>query len=72
MNVVSLIYFMNYRYAMKLFIIALVAGIVMIAIGVAAIIVGSDDFAFVRGMMLVITGMIVAALGYRFKRLNIK
>lgn len=57
---------------MRLFIIALIAGIVMIGIGAAAIILGTDDFAFIRGMMLVITGMIVAALGYRFKRLNIK
>ena len=57
---------------MKLFIIALVAGIIMIGIGVAAIILGQDDFAFIRGMMLVITGMIAAVLGYRFKRLNIK
>ena len=57
---------------MKLFMIALIAGIIMIGIGAAAIILGTDDFAFVRGMMLVITGMIVAVLGYRFKRLNIK
>lgn len=57
---------------MKLFIIALVAGIIMIGIGAAAIILGQDDFAFIRGMMLVITGMIVSVLGYRFKRLNLK
>ncbi len=61
-----------HRYAMKLFIIALIAGIVMIGIGTAAIILGTDDFAFIRGMMLVITGMIISVLGYRFKRLNIK
>lgn len=57
---------------MNLYIIALVAGIIMIGIGTLAIILGNDDFAFIRGMMLVITGMIVSALGYRFKRLHIK
>ncbi len=72
MKVVALIYFMNVRYVMRLFIIALVAGIVMIGIGAAAIILGTDDFAFIRGMMLVITGMIVSVLGYRFKRLKVK
>ncbi len=54
---------------MKLFMIALIAGIVMIGIGIAAIVTSIDEFAFIRGMMLIITGMIVSVLSYRFKKL---
>ncbi|MEM3085502.1 MAG: hypothetical protein QXP61_10525 [Nitrososphaerales archaeon] len=54
----------------KFYLIGLIAGSVLIAIGSATIFVSGDEFAFIRGMMVVITGIIVFALGIRFKALR--
>lgn len=54
----------------KFYLIGFIAGIILIAIGVATIFVSHDDFAFIRGMMVVITGIIIFALGIRFKALK--
>ncbi len=54
----------------KFYLIGLVAGIVLIAIGITSIFISGDQFAFIRGMMLIITGIIVFALGIRFKALK--
>jgi hypothetical protein len=55
----------------KFYIIGFVAGIVLIAIGAATIFLSHDEFAFIRGMMIIITGIIVLALGIRFKALKL-
>lgn len=55
----------------KFYIIGLAAGIALIAIGVISIFVSTDEFAFIRGMMLIITGIILLALGIRFKALKV-
>ena len=55
----------------KFFIIGIVAGVILIAIGVISIFLSQDEFAFIRGMMLIITGIIVLALGIRFKALRV-
>jgi len=54
----------------KFYIIGLVAGIILLAIGSTSIFVSQDEFAFIRGMMLVITGIIILALGIRFKAIG--
>jgi len=54
----------------KFYVIGFVAGIVLIAIGAISIFVSGDEFAFIRGMMLIITGIITFALGIRFKALG--
>jgi len=43
------------------------AGIAIIVIGVLAIIISSDEFAFIRGMMLIITGILIFGLSFRFR-----
>ncbi len=55
---------------MRIFIITLIAGIIMVSIGIIAIILRTDDLAFIRGMMLIITGMIITVLGYRLRLLR--
>ena len=55
----------------KFYIIGFVAGIILIAIGAATIFLSGDQFAFIRGMMIIITGIIVLALGIRFKALKL-
>jgi hypothetical protein len=55
---------------MRIFLITLIAGVIMIAIGIIAIVLMMDNFAFIRGMLLIITGIIITALGYRFKRIS--
>jgi sulfite exporter TauE/SafE len=54
----------------KFYLIGLIAGAVLIAIGSTSIFVSGDEFAFIRGMMVIITGIIVIALGIRFKALR--
>ena len=56
--------------ALNFFIIGIVAGIALIAIGAMSIIMSLDAWAFTRGMMLIITGVIIIALGIRFKALG--
>ncbi|MFY3741135.1 MAG: hypothetical protein HMLIMOIP_001583 [Candidatus Nitrosomirales archaeon] len=55
----------------KFYIIGFVAGIILMAIGAATIFLSHDEFAFIRGMMIIITGIIVLALGIRFKALKL-
>jgi hypothetical protein len=43
------------------------AGIAIIVIGVLAIIISSDEFAFIRGMMLIITGILIFGLSFRLR-----
>jgi hypothetical protein len=54
----------------KFYIIGLVAGIILIAIGATSIFISQDEFAFIRGMMLIITGIIILAIGIRFKAIG--
>lgn len=54
----------------KFYVIGFVAGIILIAIGAISIFVSHDEFAFIRGMMLIITGIIILALGIRFKAIG--
>lgn len=54
----------------KFYLIGLIAGAILIAIGSTSIFVSGDEFAFIRGMMVIITGIIVIALGIRFKALR--
>jgi hypothetical protein len=54
----------------KFYLLGLVAGAVLIAIGSVSLFVSGDEFAFIRGMMVIITGIIVFALGIRFKALK--
>ncbi len=54
----------------KFFVIGLVAGIILIAIGATSIFISQDEFAFIRGMMLIITGIIILAIGIRFKAIG--
>lgn len=56
--------------ASRFYIIGLVAGIILLAIGSISIFISQDEFAFIRGMMLIITGIIILALGIRFKALG--
>ena len=56
--------------AIKFYVIGFVAGIILIAIGSASIFISQDEFAFIRGMMLIITGILILALGIRFKALK--
>ena len=55
----------------KFYLIGFVAGIILIAIGGTSIFISQDEFAFIRGMMLIITGIIVLALGIRFRALKV-
>ena len=43
------------------------AGIAIIVIGVLAMIISSDEFAFIRGMMLIITGILIFGLSFRLR-----
>ncbi len=43
------------------------AGIAIIVIGMLAIIISSDEFAFIRGMMLIITGILIFGLSFRLR-----
>lgn len=43
------------------------AGIAIIVIGVLAIIISNDEFAFIRGMMLIITGILIFGLSFRLR-----
>ena len=52
------------------YLIGLVAGAILIAIGATTLFVSQDEFAFIRGMMVIITGIIVLAFGIRFKALR--
>ncbi|MEE8132991.1 MAG: hypothetical protein V3T40_05395 [Nitrososphaerales archaeon] len=54
----------------KFYLVGIVAGIILITIGGITIFRSQDEFAFMRGMMVVITGIIVLALGMRFKALK--
>ncbi len=54
----------------KFYLIGFVAGTVMIAVGATSIFVSHDEFAFIRGMMLITTGVIVFGLAIRFRRLR--
>ena len=54
----------------KFYLIGLVAGAILIGIGATSLFVSQDEFAFIRGMMVIITGIIVFALGIRFKALR--
>jgi hypothetical protein len=54
----------------KFYLIGFVAGIILIAIGTISIFISQDEFAFIRGMMLIITGIIILALGIRFKAIG--
>lgn len=56
---------------MRLFIFALIAGIAMISIGVSTIVMNLDELAFVRGMMLIITGMIITGFAYKLKKAKV-
>ncbi len=51
---------------MRIGIVGLIAGIVIIAVGVLAIVSSLDEFAFIRGMMLIITGILIIGLSFRF------
>ncbi len=42
-------------------------GIAIIVIGVLAIIISNDEFAFIRGMMLIITGILIFGLSFRLR-----
>lgn len=55
----------------KFYLIGFVAGIILIVIGALSIFVSQDEFAFIRGMMIIITGIIVLALGIRFRALKV-
>lgn len=54
----------------KFYLVGLVAGAVLMGIGGISLFVSHDEFAFIRGMMVIITGIIVFALGIRFKGLR--
>jgi len=54
----------------KFYLVGIVAGIILITIGGITIFRSQDEFAFMRGMMVVITGIIALALGMRFKALK--
>lgn len=56
--------------ASKFFVIGIAAGIALTAIGGTSIILSLDAWAFTRGMMLIITGIIIIALGIRFKAIG--
>lgn len=55
----------------KFYLIGFIAGIIMIAIGATSIFISHDEFAFIRGMMLIITGVIVFGLAIRFRTLSL-
>jgi hypothetical protein len=39
-------------------------------IGVLAIFISGDEFAFIRGMMLIVTGILIFGLSFRFKAIR--
>jgi hypothetical protein len=53
--------------ALNFFLMGIIAGTILLAIGIASIVISGDAWAFTRGMMLIITGIIIVALGIRFK-----
>jgi len=55
---------------MNLGVIGIGAGISIIIIGVLAIVISTDDLAFIRGMMLIITGVLIIGLSFRFKSIR--
>ncbi|MFN4336841.1 MAG: hypothetical protein ACK4FV_04590 [Candidatus Nitrosocaldus sp.] len=56
--------------AMNIGVIGIGAGIAIIVIGVLAIFISGDDFAFIRGMMLIVTGILIFGLSLRFKAIK--
>jgi hypothetical protein len=56
--------------ASKFYLIGFVAGSILIGIGAVTLFVSQDEFAFIRGMMVIITGIIVLAFGIRFRALG--
>lgn len=54
----------------RFFILGIAVGIVLIAIGGISIFLSLDPFAFARGMILIITGIIIIGLGIRFKAMG--
>lgn len=52
---------------MKIGVIGIGAGIAIIVIGALAIFISGDEFAFIRGMMLIITGILIFGLSLRFR-----
>tara|TARA_B100000446_G_C10498550_1_gene322276 strand:+ start:788 stop:970 length:183 start_codon:yes stop_codon:yes gene_type:complete len=54
----------------KFYLVGLIAGSILIIIGSMSLFVSIDGFAFSRGMMIIITGIIILALGIRFKALK--
>ena len=54
----------------KFYILGILAGVILISIGSISIFVSQDEYVFIRGMMVIITGIIVFAMGIRFKALG--
>ncbi|GBC73934.1 hypothetical protein HRbin04_01343 [archaeon HR04] len=52
---------------MNIGVIGIGAGAAIIVIGVLAIFISGDEFAFIRGMMLIVTGILIFGLSFRFK-----
>lgn len=61
---------MHTTIAMNIGIIGIGAGVVIIVIGVLAIFLSGDEFAFIRGMMLIVTGILIFGLSFRFKAIR--
>ncbi|MEM4611376.1 MAG: hypothetical protein QXS95_01355 [Candidatus Nitrosocaldus sp.] len=55
---------------MNIGVIGIGAGVAIIVIGAVAIFVSGDDFAFIRGMMLIVTGLLIFGLSLRFKAIR--
>ncbi len=55
----------------RFYLIGFIAGVIMIAIGGTSIFISHDEFAFIRGMMLIITGVVIFGLAIRFRSLRI-
>jgi len=56
--------------AVRFYIIGFAVGIALLVIGGLSIFLSGDVWAFSRGMVLIITGIILIALGIRFKALG--
>ncbi|MFQ5969040.1 MAG: hypothetical protein ACE5J2_00895 [Nitrososphaerales archaeon] len=56
--------------AIKFYVIGFAVGIALLVIGGLSIFLSVDVWAFTRGMMLIITGLILIALAIRFKALG--
>lgn len=55
---------------MNIGVIGIGAGIAIIVIGALAIFISGDEFAFIRGMMLIVTGILIFGLSLRFKAIR--